>query len=121
MGFYGIFLGFLRVSENLVLANYGICMGRIWDIPLFVLKKSNQYTLVKKNLNKFDKMIIQTHKSTLFDYLTASAEAGACANGGNRAKAGGSSTGFVWAESVGRFGNWGEHLSNEKTLVGWVI
>jgi len=39
----------------------------------------------------------------------ASAEAGACANGGNRAKAGGSPTGFRWAGSVGRaFGNLGE-------------
>jgi hypothetical protein len=31
MGNYGIFTGFLRVPQNLVLVKYGICTGKIWD------------------------------------------------------------------------------------------
>lgn len=55
----------------------------------------------------------------------ASAEAGACANGGNRAKAGGSSTGWALGERKrwgGRLEIWGNFLAMKKgSLVGWVI
>ena len=35
-GNYGIFTGFLRVPQNLVLVKYGICTGKIWDFTDFL-------------------------------------------------------------------------------------